>query len=450
MSVFPLVLLLITANSAFAQTNEKQQEITPLQEPVKKEIKCHISGQTVDRPENETLLLAPYGTDFRVNDYVKIPVVNNKFEYELVCDDEELYELVFESDMYNGQMRPIPFISENGSVDFELYPLDSSSFKDVVIGTGKLNKESDLYKKQAEKLFRLEALYNEAEALPNNGLYPKAYELRKRKIALEKQYEGNYDNNTYRELMDVLQKELKTPLSNDSIYTDEYKKIKEQAGINYKEQRAWGAEYVRDNNSIFSLLQAYKLLLEFNSAKKHGQFTSQKDEDSLIKAFQTKFQPKYPNNPLTKKIEILIESNKIKEGNKYIDFTIPDFNGNNHTLSKEIDGKVALLDLWASWCGPCRKKSKEMIAVYNEFKEKGFVIVGVAREFEKENGEQAIIKDGYKWLNLLELKDKNEIWSRYGVGNSGGATFLIDKDGTILNIDGSVAEIRQIIEEKLK
>ena len=146
----------------------------------------------------------------------------------------------------------------------------------------------------------------------------------------------------------------------------------------------------------------------------------------------------------------VIESDRIKEGGKYIDFSNPDFKGNNHTLSEEIGDKIALLDLWASWCGPCRRKSKEMIPIYNEFKEKGFTIVGVAREFEKVDGEHAIEKDGYTWLNLLELKDANNIWYRYGVGNGGGATFLIDKDGTILKIDPSAEEVREILNEKLK
>ncbi|WP_159106318.1 TlpA family protein disulfide reductase [Bacteroides faecichinchillae] len=41
----------------------------------------------------------------------------------------------------------------------------------------------------------------------------------------------------------------------------------------------------------------------------------------------------------------------IKSGGDYIDFTAPDLEGLHHTLSKEIRGKVALIDLWTSWCG---------------------------------------------------------------------------------------------------
>ena len=49
-----------------------------------------------------------------------------------------------------------------------------------------------------------------------------------------------------------------------------------------------------------------------------------------------------------------IEGAKIYEGAPYQDFTLPDTEGNRVSLSSLIDGKVALLDLWASWCGPPR------------------------------------------------------------------------------------------------
>ena len=140
----------------------------------------------------------------------------------------------------------------------------------------------------------------------------------------------------------------------------------------------------------------------------------------------------------------------IKIGGKYIDFSAPDFNGNIVTLSEQIKGKVALIDLWASWCGPCRRASISMIPVYEEYKNKGFNIVGVARESERSRAVNAAKKDGYPWINLIELNDRNKIWERYGIGNGGGSTFLIDRDGTILAIHPTAKEVRDIVENKLK
>lgn len=49
-----------------------------------------------------------------------------------------------------------------------------------------------------------------------------------------------------------------------------------------------------------------------------------------------------------------------------------------HSIS--LKEKVAMIDLWVSWFDPCRRKSQSMIPVYEAYKDKGFTIVGVARE----------------------------------------------------------------------
>lgn len=122
--------------------------------------------------------------------------------------------------------------------------------------------------------------------------------------------------------------------------------------------------------------------------------------------FETVYSKKYPDHPFTEQMYNAIASEEIRPGGHFIDFSAPDLSGKVHTLSEEISGKVAVIDLWASWCGPCRRHSMALIPVYEEYKDKGFTVVGVARE---QNGteamEAAIRKDGYPWLNLVELNE---------------------------------------------
>lgn len=87
--------------------------------------------------------------------------------------------------------------------------------------------------------------------------------------------------------------------------------------------------------------------------------------------------------------------------------------------------------------------------IYEKYVNRGFTVVGVAREEKLEDMERIVKKDGYKWLNLLELKDKAGIWHKYGAGNSGGKIIMVDKNGTILAVSPSAQEIEKILNEKL-
>ncbi len=57
-------------------------------------------------------------------------------------------------------------------------------------------------------------------------------------------------------------------------------------------------------------------------------------------------------------------------------FTLKDIAGNDVSLS-DFAGKVVVLDLWATWCGPCRQEIPLLVSLYEEFKDRGVVVLGV-------------------------------------------------------------------------
>ena len=90
-----------------------------------------------------------------------------------------------------------------------------------------------------------------------------------------------------------------------------------------------------------------------------------------------------------------------------------------------------------------------MIPVYEKYKDKGFTVIAIARERNRQAMENAAKKDGYPWPSLLELNDENGVWRKNGAGNAGGAMYLIARDGTILSTSTDAEELEPIIKKAL-
>lgn len=61
------------------------------------------------------------------------------------------------------------------------------------------------------------------------------------------------------------------------------------------------------------------------------------------------------------------------------EFELPDSSGKTVRLS-DFNGKVVLLDFWATWCGPCKKSVPWMIELADKYREAGLVVVGVSMD----------------------------------------------------------------------
>jgi peroxiredoxin len=130
-----------------------------------------------------------------------------------------------------------------------------------------------------------------------------------------------------------------------------------------------------------------------------------------------------------------------------LDFTQPDVNGKNVSLSS-YKGKYVLVDFWASWCGPCRRENPNVVAAYQKYKNKGFDILGVSFDDNKDKWLAAIQKDNLTWTHVSDLKGwANAVGKMYNV-SSIPFNLLLDKEGKIIGkglrgaeLDARLAEI---------
>ena len=123
------------------------------------------------------------------------------------------------------------------------------------------------------------------------------------------------------------------------------------------------------------------------------------------------------------------------------DFTQNDPNGKPVKLS-DFRGKYVLVDFWASWCGPCRKENPNVVKAYNKYKNKGFTVLGVSLDREKDPWLKAIEDDKLTWTHVSDIKYwENEVAKQYGV-RAIPANVLLDKNGKIVgkNLRGEKLE----------
>jgi thiol-disulfide isomerase/thioredoxin len=140
-----------------------------------------------------------------------------------------------------------------------------------------------------------------------------------------------------------------------------------------------------------------------------------------------------------------------REGFSAPDFTLELLGSGEVTLS-DLRGQVVMVNLWASWCPPCRKEMPDIEKVYQDFKDDGLVVLAVNTTYQDSEPAAAAFAQEFGLSFPIPLDRTGAVANRYQLRGL-PSTYFIDRQGVIQSvvIGGPMSEalIRSKVEDLL-
>ena len=212
-----------------------------------------------------------------------------------------------------------------------------------------------------------------------------------------------------------------------------------------KKNQAMRIQFLNDNPATFtSLLVLQSLFLILPISESETKFYALTEEQK--------------NSNTGKALILKIESNKsTATGKPVIPFAQIGIDGAMVDVNA-YKGKVVLIDFWGSWCVPCRISHPALKELYDQYKSKGFEIIGISNEIANSNRDKkkqdiawrkAVKEDGLTWPQILYDPAIKDIVKEYDI-NGYPTKFLVDQNGKfVMRILGNSERLHAELAAKL-
>ena len=113
------------------------------------------------------------------------------------------------------------------------------------------------------------------------------------------------------------------------------------------------------------------------------------------------------------------------------DFTLPTLDGTNMSLSEHV-GKVVLVDFWATTCNPCLEEMPHFVEMYEKYKAKGFIILGVSGDGPETRSAVSTVVHQKRMTFPVLMDEETTVIARYNPKKDMPFWVLIDRSGNIV------------------
>jgi cytochrome c biogenesis protein CcmG/thiol:disulfide interchange protein DsbE len=120
---------------------------------------------------------------------------------------------------------------------------------------------------------------------------------------------------------------------------------------------------------------------------------------------------------------------KVSAGDELPTFELPLVGDDGTVSSADLAGSPAVINFWASWCGPCREEAPILQRAWEDYRDEGVQFLGIAARDSEAGAEEFIAQNGIDYPNAIDPSD--ELWPQLFDFFGLPRTYFVDREGRL-------------------